>query len=219
MSRPAPPYRIVTDRLVLRCWEPRDAPLLLEATVASVEHLRAWMPWAHDEPQPLPAQVEKLRGFRARFDAGEDFIYAIFDSGERQVLGGTGLHRRVGDDAFEIGYWIRADRLREGLATEASAALTRVAFAVCGVDRVEIHVDVDNAPSAGVPARLGYAEEARLRRRLPSPTPGGAPARHDRLDAVRRRAARHARRDDLPRGVRRRGRARALALSRRREQR
>ena len=26
-----PPYRIVTGRLVLRCWEPRDAPLLKES--------------------------------------------------------------------------------------------------------------------------------------------------------------------------------------------
>jgi RimJ/RimL family protein N-acetyltransferase len=170
-----PPYRIATERLVLRCWEPRDAPLQLEALVASLEHLRAWMPWAHDEPQPLRAQVDKLRGFRARFDRGEEFIYGIFDADETQVLGATGLHRRVGEGAFEIGYWIRADRLRERLATEAAAALTRVAFAICGVDRVEIRVDKENTASAGVPRRLGYREEARLRRRLPSPTAGGEP--------------------------------------------
>ena len=174
MSVP-PPYRIVTERLVVRCWDPRDAPLLLEATVASLEHLRPWRPWADDEPMSLPGQVEKLRRFRARFDLGEDFIYAILDAGETQVLGGTGLHRRVGDAAFEIGYWIRADRLREGLVTEAVAALTRVAFAVCGVDRVEIHVETANVASARVPPRLGYREEARLRRRLPAGIPGGEP--------------------------------------------
>jgi RimJ/RimL family protein N-acetyltransferase len=170
-----PPYRIATERLVLRCWEPRDAPLLLEALVASLEHLQRWMPWAHDEPQPLQAQVDKLRGFRASFDRGEEFVYAIFDPAETRVLGAMGLHRRVGPDAFEIGYWIRADRLREGLATEAAGALTRVAFAVCRADRVEIHVDAANRASAGVPRRLAYREEARLRRRLPSPAPDGEP--------------------------------------------
>ena len=41
-----PPYRIVTERLVLRCWEPRDAAALKEAVDASLDHLRPWMPWA-----------------------------------------------------------------------------------------------------------------------------------------------------------------------------
>ena len=48
-----------------------------------------------------------------------------------------------------------------------SAALTRVAFELCGVDRVEIRIDPANAASLRVPAKLGYVEEATLRRRLP----------------------------------------------------
>ncbi len=168
------PYRVVTDRLVLRCWTPRDAPAIKAAIDESLEHLRAWMPWAHDEPTELPDMVERLQGFRADFDRGEQFVYGFLDrAGE--VAGGGGLHRRVGDGALEIGYWIHVGRLRRGLAAEATAALTRVAFDVCGVERVEIHVDARNAPSAGVPRRLGYLEEATLRRRLP-PCPPAAPS-------------------------------------------
>ena len=48
-----PPYRIVTERLVVRCWEPRDAPLLKEAVDSSLDDLRPWMPWAYDEPQTV----------------------------------------------------------------------------------------------------------------------------------------------------------------------
>ena len=33
------PYRIETERLVLRCYEPDDAPLLKEAVDESIEHL------------------------------------------------------------------------------------------------------------------------------------------------------------------------------------
>ena len=44
MSRPPAPYRIETGRLVLRCYEPDDAPLLKEAVDASIEHLLPWMP-------------------------------------------------------------------------------------------------------------------------------------------------------------------------------
>ena len=166
-----PPYRIVTQRLVVRCWEPRDAPLLKEAIDSSLDHLRPWMPWAAHEPQALEQKVELLRGFRGKFDLGQDFTYGIFDRGEGEALGGTGLHTRAGDDAFEIGYWIRESRAGEGLATETAAALTRVAFEVCGVDRMEIRTDPANERSRAIPLKLGYVEEAVLRRRLRHPEP------------------------------------------------
>ena len=166
-----PPYRIVTERLVLRCWEPRDAPLLKEAVDSSIDHLLPWMPWAADEPQSLEDKVALLRQFRGKFDLGQDFTYGIFTRDEQQVVGGTGLHTRIGDDAFEIGYWIRASRAGEGLGTESTAALTRVAFELTDVDRIEIRCEPENEPSRAIPRRLGYREEATLRRRLRQPEP------------------------------------------------
>jgi RimJ/RimL family protein N-acetyltransferase len=165
-DRRDPPYRIETERLVVRCWEPRDAPLLKEAVDASLDHLLPWLPWAAAEPQTVAEKVQLLRGFRGRFDLGQDFVYGIFSADESQALGGTGLHTRPAGSVYEIGYWIRADRVREGLVTEACAALTRVAFELCGVDRVLIRVDPANEASLGVPRKLGYLEEATLRRRL-----------------------------------------------------
>jgi len=165
-----PPYRIVTERLVVRCWEPRDAPLVKDAVDSSLDHLRVWMAWAHDAPQPLDAVAGLLATFRARFDLGEDYIYGILAADESRVLGGTGLHTRAGENALEIGYWLRADATGHGFASEATAALTRVAFRIVGVDRVEIRVDPGNEPSLRIPRRLGFVEEATLRRRLP-PTP------------------------------------------------
>jgi len=163
----APPYRIVTPRLVIRCWEPRDAPLLKNALDTSLDHLHAWMPWAREEPKPLEAKVELLRLFRGKFDLDQDYVYGMFSPDEGEALGGSGLHTRVGDDALEIGYWIRASATRQGIATETAAALTRVAFELCGVDRVELHIDPANEASLGVPRNLGFTEEATLRRRLP----------------------------------------------------
>jgi RimJ/RimL family protein N-acetyltransferase len=161
----------VTERLVVRCWEPRDAPLLKEAVDESIAELLPWMPWAADEPQPLEAKVQLLRTFRGRFDLGQDFVYGIFAAEETAAVGGTGLHPRVGDEAFEIGYWVRTSRAGRGYATEAAAALTRVAFELCGVDRVEIRVDPANAPSLAVPRKLGFVQEATLLRRLWQPEP------------------------------------------------
>ncbi len=167
MNGRGPAYRIHTERTVLRCWDPADAPLLKEAIDASLDHLRPWMPWAENEPEDLPAKVARLRRFRAEFDLGQNFIYGIFDREERRVLGGTGLHLRVGPGALEIGYWIRADEIDQGLATEVAAALTRVAFEVEQVNRVEIRCDPANVRSAAVPRKLGFVHEATLRGNSP----------------------------------------------------
>jgi RimJ/RimL family protein N-acetyltransferase len=171
-----PPYRIETELLVLRCWEPADAPRLKEALDASVEHLKPWMPWAHEEPSPVDAIVARLRMFRGRFDLDEEYVYGLFDPDGVEVVGGAGLHPRSGPGSLEIGYWIRPERLRRGLATNAAAALTRVAFSSCGVERVEIHVDPANTASLGVPEKLAFHREATLRRRLES-APASAPRR------------------------------------------
>ena len=164
MSGPA--YRVQTARLVLRCWRPEDATLLEQAVVESLDHLRPWMPWAADEPIDRSARIELLRTFRGRFDLGEEFVYAIFDRGESRVLGGTGLHLRSGPTTREIGYWIHADHVGQGLATEAAGALTRIAIEIDAVSRVEIRCDPANAASARVPAKLGFRHEATLRQVL-----------------------------------------------------
>jgi RimJ/RimL family protein N-acetyltransferase len=162
-----PPYTIRTERLLLRCWDPADAASLKDAIDSSLDHLGPWMPWAREEPQPLEDKIALLRRFRGRFDLGQDFVYGAFTKDGSEVVGGTGLHTRVGEGALEIGYWIRKSRIGAGLATELSAALTKVAFEVCEVDRVEIKVDPANERSVAVPHKLAYQQEALLRRRLP----------------------------------------------------
>ena len=165
-----PAYRIVTARLCVRCWNPVDAARLKAAVDANVEYLRKWLPWAEKEPAPLEVKVKLLRKWRAQFDLGEDFVYGIFNQSETEVLGGTGLHTRQGTDAREIGYWIQEKHEQKGYATEASAALTKVAFEVDGVNRVHIHCDVDNKRSARIPEKLGFVLEGVLRKRLPTST-------------------------------------------------
>lgn len=162
---PAPAYRIVTPQLLLRCYTPADAPLLAEAITESIEHLLPWMPWAAAEPEPLQAKIERLRRFRANFDLDKDFVYGIFNPQEKRLLGSTGLHPGIGKDALEIGYWLHKDYIGRGYATETAAALTKVAFEVHKVERVEIHCAVENARSAAVPRRLGFRHEATLKNR------------------------------------------------------
>jgi RimJ/RimL family protein N-acetyltransferase len=159
-------YRIETEHLVIRCWEPYDAPLLKEAVDVSVDHLLPWLPWAKDEPQTIDEKVELLRGFRARFDRDEDYVLGIFDREEENALGGTGWHNRHGRGEIEIGYWVRADRAREGIASEATAALVKAGFEGLGLNRIEIRCDPENHASVAIPRNLGFRHDATLPKRM-----------------------------------------------------
>jgi len=163
-TRPA--YRIVTRRLVLRCWEPSDAPALNAALTASWSHLMPWMPFAQGEPPPLEDTLALTRRWRAQFDLDQDYVYGIFDADGRSVLGSTGLHTRQGPGVREIGYWVHVHHINRGYATEAAAALTKVAFEVDHVRKVVIRCLTTNERSAAVPRKLGFIHEATLRQNI-----------------------------------------------------
>lgn len=145
----------------MRTYEPDDAPAVVAAVTASIEHLRPWMPWVAHEPQTAAQRRELFATWaRVREETG-DTAYGIFRGTE--VVGGSGLHVRSGPAVREIGYWVRADAVRQAIASRVTAVLTTAAFALPEVQAVEICHDRRNAASGRVPARLGYrlVEEAR----------------------------------------------------------
>jgi RimJ/RimL family protein N-acetyltransferase len=162
-----PAYRIETSRLVLVPPSPELAEKAKRAEDESREHLRTFMLWADRQPETIDDTIAKLRQFRAAFEAGTDMMYLAFRGDE--IVGGTGLHARVGKGGLEIGYWVHSAHVRRGLATEIAGALTRVAFEVHEARWVEIRTAKANVASAGVPPKLGYRHEATLAQRLEVP--------------------------------------------------
>jgi RimJ/RimL family protein N-acetyltransferase len=158
-------YRIETERLLLRCWSPRDAPRLRAALDECDAHLRPYIPFMKDEPRTLHQTAQWLRGHRAAFDLGQMYRYAVFDSDEKILLGENMLLSRVGPGGLEIGYWTHKDAVGKGFASEASCAMIRVAFEIEKVDRVEIMCDPENIASSSIPAKLGFSHEATLKKR------------------------------------------------------
>lgn len=140
----------------MRPWKPEDRGPLRAALVESVDHLLPWIPWATESAPTLEETAALLAGWIAQRDAGENFIYAVFDRVGGDLVGGIGLYARVGPDALEIGYWIRRSATGRGLATEATRALTGIGLGVPGVRRLEIHTDPRNLSSRRVPEKLGY---------------------------------------------------------------
>ena len=154
-TMPAPPERIelLAVDAVVRRHRLDDLDALQQAIEESRDHLRPWMFWADQSRDDTAAF---LRHAIEKWDTGEEFAYLIVSADGDRVLGGGGLHRRSGPGALEIGYWLRADATGRGVITTAAGALTDAAFALDGIERVEIHCDEANVRSAAVPPRLGY---------------------------------------------------------------
>ena len=119
------------------------------------------MPWATPAGISVEAQHRRLSGRAHAWGSSSDYEYGIFRA-EGTLVGGCGLHRRIGPSALEIGYWVHAAHTRRGIATAAAGALTAAGFALRGVERMEIHCDEANLSSAAVPPKLGYRLHARV---------------------------------------------------------
>jgi RimJ/RimL family protein N-acetyltransferase len=151
----APPERIeLPGGLALVRTRRERAASAVVAINESLEHLRPWMAWAAE-----PATEEGLYTFFAaaeeQWDQRRDFGFSIVDA-EDSVVGGCGLHARIGPDGLEIGYWVHVDRAGKGVATAAARALTEAAFGIDGIQRVRIQCEDVNVRSARVPEKLGY---------------------------------------------------------------
>ena len=141
-------------RIVLRRWRASDVGPLAEAVAESVDHLRPWMEWIDQEPMEPEERRALLERWGHDWAGGGDVVMGVF-LGER-VVGGCGLHRRIGPGGLEIGYWIHPGFTRQGLATEAAALLTSGAFSTSAIDHVEIHHDRANLASGAIPRKLGF---------------------------------------------------------------
>lgn len=162
-----PPERIDLDDVALvRSSEvsPHDVYAAVDASRA---HLERWMAWA---PGYTPAHAREFCVIAEQgWDEDREYVYTLVEPGG-EVAGTAGLHRRIGDGGFEIGYWVRADREGRGLITRASRALVQAAFAMADIDRIEIRHDVANVRSAAVPRRLGFIEVGRSEREPEAPS-------------------------------------------------
>jgi O-acetyl-ADP-ribose deacetylase (regulator of RNase III) len=116
-------------------------------------YLRPWMPWADQSRADTAAFLERAAD---EWVTARSYGYVIIDAADGSILGGAGLHDRLGPHALEIGYWRRADAGGRGVVTAAANALTAAALAMPGVEWVEIHCDAANVASAAVARRAGF---------------------------------------------------------------
>ena len=151
-STARPPEVLECGPVTLRRWRDGDEEALFVAVIESQDHLRPWMPWVPGYTRQHAYEFVVVCD--RDWDTGAAFNYAITVDGA--IAGSCGLMARLGPGALEIGYWVHRDHVRRGLATAATEALTDAAFDLPGIEWVEIVHDELNAPSEGVPRKLGF---------------------------------------------------------------
>jgi RimJ/RimL family protein N-acetyltransferase len=156
------PDRILTERLVIRPHRKGDGPELYAAVMDSLEDLRKWpaaMGWALREQSP-----EDLDAFCAAageaFAARSDFPLLITLRDNGAIVGSSGLHRPDWNGpTFEVGWWGRSTYGKQGLLTEAVAAILDYAFVHLRACRVFAVPDDENAASVRICERVGMTLE------------------------------------------------------------
>jgi RimJ/RimL family protein N-acetyltransferase len=155
------PNPLVTDRLVLRAFDP-EADVDAVHAYASREDVCRYIPWTpktRDEvvawlPRRVPTSITQE-------GSGASLAMTLRETGE--LVGDViMIWRSAADRTVEIGYVVHPDHAGRGYASEAARALLRVAFDDLGLHRVVARIDQRNPASGAVLRRIGMRQEAVL---------------------------------------------------------
>jgi RimJ/RimL family protein N-acetyltransferase len=156
--------RLADDRLVVRPFQPGDAPAVRAACDdPDVAH------WIHRLPTPY--SLDDAQAFiadaRHRLLSGERARLAVADAQTGELLGSVSLDLFPDRQAGEIGYWVKREARRNGVALAAARLVIAWAFGAVGLERLELLTYPGNVASQALAGRLGFARECLLRGFLP----------------------------------------------------
>jgi RimJ/RimL family protein N-acetyltransferase len=150
-------FRIETDRLLIRPWEPEDRePLAAIARDPEVMHfVHGGLPYTEEE-------LDELFARQARQLAEHGVCMgALIEKSTGRLAGITGIQPLGTTGDLEIGWWLARDLWGRGYATEAGGAAMNYVLQTLKRPRVVAIIDPGNEASKRVVARLGMELEAR----------------------------------------------------------
>lgn len=160
------PFRLETQRLVLRDWAPGDFRRFVEVT--NTPAVMRWLGGFQDAAQigPMEARMVALQQqFGHTFWVVERKADDDVLSGE--LLGFCGLKRGNAPDStitgeFEIGWRLREDAWGQGYAKEAATASLDAGFGRFGAAVIYALTVIENTASWGLMQRLGMSRRSDL---------------------------------------------------------
>jgi ribosomal-protein-alanine N-acetyltransferase len=167
---PIPARTWETERLRARPAASADAHVVFEqyARDPAVAKYMTWRPH-----RTVNETIEFLRRCEEMWRNGSAFAWTLWLKADEGFAGVIEL--RVQGPAVDVGYALSRRLWRQGLMSEALAALVRWALAQPEIFRVWATCDVENVASARVLERVGMQQEGILRRWLVHPNLSDTP--------------------------------------------
>ena len=134
---------------------------LHKAIIDGYDDYIEWLSWPETPPSEESVEVD-CRKHHAEFITRDCIRYLIVDKATGDIVGRCAfppLQANWAIPQFGISYFIRKSARGKGYATEASKALTEIAFEKMSAKKVEIHCDEYNVASYRVPEKLGFELE------------------------------------------------------------
>jgi RimJ/RimL family protein N-acetyltransferase len=158
----APGAMLSDDVVILRPWSPPDARFIADAS--SDPGIQRYS----SPPQSVTDAVALIESFERNWlrfaERGKPsgVSFAILDAASNDLAGQCGVDEWSNADVAQIGYWLAPHARGRGFATRAVKLLTSWLFEL-GAARVFLTVVSENAASAAVARRAGFAYEGTLR--------------------------------------------------------
>lgn len=146
----------LTDGVVLlRPPVNEDVTDLYKAVRYSLPELEPWMDWATGSYTMSSAQ-NWVDFVQASWSHNTSFHFIITDTKNSEFLGCCSLDG-IDNKKSEcnLGYWIRTDKTKRGIAYQSSRLLIEYAFSALQLERIEIVIGTDNTESQKVALKLG----------------------------------------------------------------
>lgn len=152
MTRPHP---LTTERLTLLPLAVEHAAALF-AIYSHPDAMRYWDTPCHASIEATRAMIERMTHERACW-------WAIRQRADGRVIGAVGYLGNEGPPG--MGYILHPDCWRQGIMREAAHAALGYGFDTLGLDRVELWINDDNAPSQRLAETLGFTRRGRFRQK------------------------------------------------------
>ncbi|WP_369963722.1 GNAT family N-acetyltransferase [Leifsonia sp. EB34] len=150
-----------TNRLVLRPYRMSDLGCWL--AIEADEAVRKPLHWPERTTSEARAHLRARTRHTILRSAGSLLVLAV--EYESRVIGDVSIHLRTVAPAtrsVEVGWLLRSDYRRRGLATEAAGELLRLAFNDVNANLVTAVISSANEASARLARRLGFQLAARV---------------------------------------------------------
>lgn len=153
------------DGIAIRPWQRSDVDALYEAARESIPTVGRWLPWCHENYTRADSEAW-IGHCIMTWNAGEQYAFAIVAGDESRILGGVGLNKFDPDRQMaNLGYWVRANGERRGIATQAVRLVSTFGFSL-GFSQFEIVAALDNIASRRVAEKSGSHFQHVERRRI-----------------------------------------------------